>query len=189
MLDLENRLHLLGIARQTIEAALLAARFRSDDADIPVSLHEHRASFVTLKADGELRGCIGTLEPVRPLHADVAHNAYSAAFRDPRFPPLSSGEVAHLTIEISVLDKPEPINAASYRDLLEQLRPAIDGLIVEAGKQRATFLPSVWDTLPDSEDFVLHLWKKAGLRFGSWPPGIRLLRYGAQHFGESGIET
>jgi AmmeMemoRadiSam system protein A len=123
------------------------------------------------------------------LHLDVAHNAYAAAFCDPRFLPVHSGEVAQLAIEISVLDKPEPINAASYRDLLEQLRPAMDGLIVEAGRQRATFLPSVWDSLPDPEDFVLHLWKKAGLAFAAWPSGIRLLRYGAEHFAEAGMES
>ncbi|HET7649832.1 MAG TPA: AmmeMemoRadiSam system protein A [Gammaproteobacteria bacterium] len=189
MLDPENRRVLLGIARQTIEAAHPAAQLRTGDVDVPVLLHKHRASFVTLKTNGDLRGCIGTLEPVRPLHADVAHNAYAAAFRDPRFMPVTPDEVAQLEIEISVLDSPEPIEVAGYRDLLAQLRPAVDGLIVEAGRRRATFLPSVWDTLPDPEDFVSHLWKKAGLAFAAWPSGIRVLRYGAQHFAESGAGT
>lgn len=156
---------------------------------ISAALNQPRASFVTLKCDDRLRGCIGTLDPVRRLSDDVAYNARAAAFRDPRFPPLASHETPLVQIEISVLGKPEALDIASRDELLKCLRPAMDGLIVETGSRRATFLPSVWESLPEPDEFVAHLWSKAGLRPDDWPSDIRLLRYDAEHFDEHATDA
>ena len=140
------------------------------------------ASFVTLKLDGELRGCIGTIEPHRPLAADVAHNARAAAYHDPRFPPLAAHEVPRLGIEVSVLSPREPLAAASEWEALARLRPQVDGLYLEFGAMRATFLPQVWESLPDPVDFLGELRRKAGLPAGFWHPGIKLSRYTVEKF-------
>ena len=183
-LDADDRRALLHIARLTIEQALYHRRDEPAGVSGSAALNEWRASFVTLKIAGNLRGCIGTLQPLRELLDDVVHNAHAAAFRDPRFPPLAAGEVARMQIEISVLDEPEKLVAGNRDELLQSLRPGRDGLIVAAASRRATFLPSVWESLPDSGEFVTQLWKKAGLPAGSWPSDIQLLRYGVEHFHE-----
>jgi AmmeMemoRadiSam system protein B/AmmeMemoRadiSam system protein A len=128
------------------------------------ALRATRASFVTLTLNGQLRGCIGSLEAHRPLVTDVAANAYASGFRDPRFPALNAAELAQVHIHISVLSSPIPMTMASEEDLLRQLRPGVDGLILALGQRRATFLPSVWDSLPTPEVFVAHLKHKAGIR-------------------------
>jgi len=189
MLDISDRNKLFAVARYTIERALYRQANKSGDPPLSDALCERRASFVTLKADGLLRGCIGTLEPVRRLYDDVAQNAHAAAFRDPRFPPLSWREVRTIRIEISVLDIPKLLDVANYRELLAALHPGRDGLVVEAGHRRATFLPAVWESLTEPEEFIAHLWQKAGLPRGSWPPGIRLLRYATEQFEEIGTDT
>ena len=147
-------------------------------------LDEVRASFVTLKLDGALRGCIGVLEAVRPLGLDVAHNARAAAFRDPRFPPLGRAEFEPLHIEISVLSPPEPFPAADRAELLARLRPGIDGLILAEGTRRATFLPAVWESLPRPEDFLSQLFLKAGLPSGHWSDRLCFARYTTESFVE-----
>lgn len=141
------------------------------------------ASFVTLQRYDQLRGCIGKLEATRPLVEDVAENAFAAAFRDPRFPPLSEAERDGLEMDISVLSSPEAIAFASEPALLAQLQPGVDGLIIQAGQRRATFLPSVWQQLPDPESFLRHLKLKAGLpdQYGSEP--LRAWRYRTECFG------
>jgi uncharacterized protein len=184
MLDISDRRALLVIARGAIEETLHGRHAASADMVLSAAMNERRASFVTLKRDAMLRGCIGTLEPVRRLSDDVAYNAHAAAFRDPRFPPLTAPEVTGLQIEISVLGKPEAFDVASLDELLQRLRPETDGLIVASGLRRATFLPSVWESLSDPDEFVAHLWKKAGLEPGDWPTDLKLWRYEAEHFDD-----
>jgi len=145
-------------------------------------LRSHRASFVTLRRNGELRGCIGVMEAARPLVEDVANNAWSAAFRDPRFSPLKSYEVSDLSIHISVLTVPVPMEFEDEQDLLRQVRPGTDGLLLEdkACKARGTFLPAVWQTLPDRDTFWLHLKAKAGLAADYWSDTLTVMRYTTQ---------
>lgn len=160
----EQRLTLLQIARQSIHNGLENNRpLHPDMAGFEEALLEPRASFVTLHLDGELRGCIGTTEAVAPLVNSIADNAWRAAFRDPRFKPLTSEEFARLSISISVLSQPELLRFASEAELLPQLRPHVDGLIIERGMLRATFLPEVWESLPSPRDFLAQLKRKAGM--------------------------
>jgi uncharacterized protein len=143
----------------------------------PAALLHPGASFVTLKRDGQLRGCIGSLEPSRPLAADVVGNAWAAACRDPRFPVLRTHELAGLQITVSTLGPHESIRADTRDALLAVLRPGVDGLVVRSGPLRATFLPSVWEQLPEPAAFIDALWRKARLLPGSWPAKIELSRY------------
>jgi AmmeMemoRadiSam system protein A len=145
-------------------------------------LQKAGAAFVTLKLHGELRGCIGSLEAYRPLIEDVTENAYAAAFRDPRFIPLSAKEFDELEYHISVLNPPVDFPVKSEQDLLQQLRPGQDGLILEEGAHRATFLPSVWDGLLSSHDFLHHLKLKAGLPADYWSDSLRFKRYEVEEF-------
>ncbi len=147
----------------------------------PDQLVEHRASFVTLQKNGQLRGCIGTLEAHRPLVKDIAHNGWSAAFRDPRFKPVDGDELDQLEIFISILSKPEPVEFESEQDLLEQIRPGEDGLILEAAGRRGTFLPSVWESLTEKRDFLTNLKMKAGLPSHYWSDEIKVMRYTTEY--------
>jgi len=140
-------------------------------------LAEPGAAFVTLKRGGQLRGCIGSLEPRRLLAEDVARNAFAAAFEDPRFPPLGRQELADLEIHLSVLSPATPMQFRSQEDLVAQLRPGVDGLVMIEGMRRGTFLPSVWEQLPDPWQFLDHLKQKAGLPSGYWSPTLRVERY------------
>jgi len=146
-------------------------------------LREPRACFVTLEINGGLRGCIGSLQAYRPLLVDVAENAYAAAFSDPRFPPLRQDEYAGLHLDISVLQPAEPMEVRDEAELLEQLRPGLDGLILEEGGHRATFLPSVWEQLPTPGEFLAHLKRKAGLPSHYWSAGLSFSRYTTEAFG------
>jgi AmmeMemoRadiSam system protein A len=175
---------LTGIARRVIADRLgLAA---SQDGSAPQWLDAPGAAFVTLTIDGALRGCIGSLEAWRPLADDVRSNALSAAFGDPRFPPLGADEFANTAIEVSVLSAPEPFPIASRADAIARLRPGVDGVILEAGGRRGTFLPQVWEELPEPAEFLDHLARKAGLRYGYWSDEFRLWRYGVTAFTEAG---
>jgi len=149
------------------------------------ALSEKGASFVTLTEGGQLRGCIGTLSAVRALREDVDHNAVNAAFRDPRFRPLSREELDAVEVEISVLSEPEFMQFTSEADALAQLRPGVDGVIFSSGCRQATFLPQVWETLPDVHDFMAHLKRKAGLPADFWGPDVMLARYQVRKFKES----
>jgi AmmeMemoRadiSam system protein A len=148
--------------------------------DYPPALRARRASFVTLNRQGRLRGCIGHLEAGQSLVEDVAENAWSAAFRDPRFPPLGESELAGLDIHISVLSPPQPLAFGSEQDLLAQIRPGVDGLILEDGLARGTFLPAVWASVPRVDDFWRHLKHKAGLASDHWSDSLKVYRYTAE---------
>jgi hypothetical protein len=162
---------LLAIARGALERALGAPS--TGEAAPPPHAEATGACFVTLRARGELRGCIGSVEPYRPLAEDVAANARAAAFRDPRFPPLTTEELAELTIEVSVLSPLTPLEVSGEEELYAALRPGVDGLCVEAGERRALFLPQVWESLADPREFVARLEAKAGLDpAGLHPAGL-----------------
>ncbi|MDX1795198.1 MAG: AmmeMemoRadiSam system protein A [Hydrogenovibrio sp.] len=135
------------------------------------------ASFVTLHLNGQLRGCIGSLQAHRPLADDIVQNAFSAAFRDPRFAPVTAEELQGLQVEFSILTEPEPIpHCETKQALMDQLVPFEDGLILSDGMHRATFLPSVWTQLPEKEAFIDHLMHKGGMTH--WSSDMRCERYG-----------
>lgn len=173
----EQREMLLALAQESIEKGLFGERVGIDLGAYSGVLAENRASFVTLNKNHQLRGCIGSLEAYQPLVMDVASNAYSAAFRDPRFSPLVHEELAGLAIHISVLTPAEPMHFDSEASLLEQLQPHVDGLILSAGPRRGTFLPSVWESLPDAREFLNQLKRKAGLPTDYWGSDVRIERY------------
>lgn len=169
---------LLEIARRSIEHGVATRDLlRLDVKDFPAPLRERRATFVTLHRDGELRGCMGALEASRPLVSDVAHNAHAAAFRDPRFAPASAAELIDLEIHVSILSPLEPLPVADESDLLRQLRPGIDGLVLRDSTHGGTFLPSVWESLTEPAEFVRQLKRKAGLPPDSWSGDWEVLRY------------
>ncbi|MEX0775377.1 MAG: AmmeMemoRadiSam system protein A [Phycisphaeraceae bacterium] len=157
-----------------------------DPASYAPVLRTIAATFVTLHVDGQLQGCVGTLEASRPLIADVVHHAYQAAFDDPRFAPLEEHQVPQLVVHISILDPAEEMTFTDEAHLLVQLRPGIDGLILEepggllGRRRRGTFLPSVWEMLPQPAAFVAHLKRKAGLPMDHWSPRMRVWRYTTQ---------
>jgi AmmeMemoRadiSam system protein A len=156
------------------------------EPDLP-GLAEPGATFVTLTQEGQLRGCIGTLEAWRPLDKDVRANACAAAFRDPRFPPLGRAELDATRVEVSLLTQPEPLRCADEADALRQMRPGVDGLVIEYDGRRGTFLPQVWDSLPEPKDFLDHLKEKAGLPRNFWAPDVRLSRYEVRKWKEQTI--
>ena len=173
----ENQQILLKIARDAIFQGLESANSRPSTGTVPDELMEKRATFVTLTIGGHLRGCIGMLEARRPLAEDVAENARAAAFEDPRFPPLTESEFKKLEIHISVLSPPEELVFSSEEDVLRQIRPGIDGLILQDRFRRGTFLPSVWQELPEKKLFWAHLKQKAGLPPNYWSDTLRVFRY------------
>jgi AmmeMemoRadiSam system protein A len=144
------------------------------------ALRAKRASFVTLRQNGKLRGCIGTLEGDTPLVVGVAENAFKAAFRDPRFSPLGEADLPETEIHISILSPLERIEVLTEADLLAQLRPGVDGVVLQQGLQRGTFLPSVWEELPDAVEFVRQLKRKAGLPAEHWSDDLEVWRYTAE---------
>jgi len=175
---------LLGIARSAIDGS-----FSSRPAEAPARerwLQQAGATFVTLTKDGALRGCVGSLDAARPLGVDVVENALAAAYRDPRFPRLTAGEWTRCTVEVSLLSRPKPIRFADEPDLLAQIVPGEDGLIVESGERRATYLPQVWEALPSKELFLEELLKKAGLA-GTRLGRCRVSRYRVMKWAESGV--
>lgn len=182
MLTGEQGRRLLFLARAAITGRLglpATAPQREPWMDTPA------ATFVTLHQDGHLRGCIGSLEARRPLYDDVHHNALAAAFDDPRFLPLQAHELAQTDIEVSVLSPATPLDFYDERDALAQLRPGVDGIILQWGGHRATFLPQVWNDLPQPQRFLAHLKRKAGLGETFWSDDLRLSRYTVQKFSET----
>ena len=174
---------LLAIARNSIAAALgVAAPTQLPDE---AWLQPARASFVTLTQEGRLRGCIGSLEAHRPLGADVSHNACAAALSDPRFAPLAADELARTRIEVSLLSTPKQLAFADHADLIAQLQPGEDGLILECAGARGTFLPQVWESLPDPEQFIAELKRKAGLPSDVSTAKCRIQRYHVLKWKES----
>lgn len=183
-LSAPTRITLLDAARHSIRQNLddQPAAFRHRNGD-PV-LRAVRASFVTLKRRGTLRGCIGNLDAKQELLEDVMQNAKLAAYHDPRFPPLLAAEFEDLHIEISVLSASEPVTARNRDELLHALRPGTDGVTVQEGGRRATFLPAVWASLPDPREFYAQLMCKAGLSAVHWSPALRFFRYQTESFAE-----
>jgi AmmeMemoRadiSam system protein B/AmmeMemoRadiSam system protein A len=172
---------LLAIARDAIESELLEKKPPSPDA---AWLDQTGATFVTLTKDGALRGCIGSLEAERPLGEDVARNALGAAFRDPRFPALRADEWPGCRVEVSLLTPATPLQFADEEELLAQIEPGVDGLIVEADGRRGTFLPQVWEAIADKKVFVRELVKKAGLPADTRLSGCKVYRYRVAKFHE-----
>ena len=173
---------LLVRARNAIAAQLDLPR--QAEPDHP-GLQQPGATFVTLTKGGQLRGCIGSLEAHRALGDDVRANAVAAAFSDPRFPPLQSAEWPQLQVEVSLLTAATPIEFRDEADALRQLRPGIDGVIFACGGRRSTFLPQVWETLPQPREFLAHLKRKAGLAENFWAPDVKLYRYEVQKWKEN----
>lgn len=149
-------------------------------------LAEQGATFVTLHLSGQLRGCIGTIEPHRSVGEDTEANALAAAFRDPRFPALTVEEYERIDLEVSVLSPMEPVAYEDEADLLAQLRPGVDGLLLDAGWRRGTFLPQVWEQLPQPEHFLARLKAKAGFPARHWDPDWQFFRYTVRQWSETG---
>lgn len=187
-LSRQDRATLLDVARSSIQQGLRHGRALEVNPDAyPVTLRPPRATFVTLEIGGQLRGCIGVLAAYQPLVQDVAAHAYAAAFEDPRFPSLREDEFPKLEIHISVLSPPEPLHFGSEEELLAQLRPGVDGLILHFQTYRATFLPAVWEHLPEPHVFLSQLKLKAGLPLDFWSPELRAERYTAEYFGDGDV--
>jgi len=174
---------LRGVAMESIRYGLeTGGPLRPDLLGASEALQAMGAVFVTLNLHGKLRGCIGSFEAHRPLLQDVAQNAFSAAFRDHRFSPFSAGELSDLEIHISLLTPLELFPARSRGDLLRTLNPGVDGLLLEDSPHRSIFLPQVWESLPDPEDFLGELLLKAGLPRDHWSKTISFHRYGVEEF-------
>ena len=188
---LEQGRVLIQLARQTLQQRLGQPIAESDRAVLVQALKDpafqrHHGTFVTLKKRGQLRGCIGSLTAAEPIKEDVRHNAQNAAFHDPRFGPLTQGELGQVEIEVSILSPPTRLDYIDGQDLLTQLRPGIDGVIIRKGAASATFLPQVWEQLPGRTDFLAHLCQKAGLSSNAWQSGkLEVKTYQVQYFEES----
>ncbi len=181
----EQRKRLLGIARESIEKYLECGEVIEPETD-DLKLREDRGVFVTLEKHGQLRGCIGHLEAVQPLYLDVRDNAINAAFEDPRFPPVEEDELPKIEIEISVLSKPELIKAGKPEEYLEKIKAGTDGIILEYKGRGATYLPQVWEQIPDKRAFMESLCNKAGLPGGAWKEkGAKIKRYFVEAFKDS----
>jgi len=173
---------LLDVARGAIARELGRSHPANEEGEW---LWEPGASFVTLKQDERLRGCIGTLKAHRPLIEDVKSNARNAAFHDPRFPPLPASELERTTIEVSLLSPLERIIGETEAEALAQLRPGIDGVVFEYGYHQSTYLPQVWDDLPDPHEFLATLKQKAGLPPDFWDVNVKLARYTVSKWSEN----
>lgn len=179
-----ERRRLLDLAWDSIRHGLAeGSPSRPDVGGFRGRLQEPGAAFVTLHRLGALRGCVGHLEAIQPLVLDVADNAFAAAFRDPRFQPLAGPELEGLDLTISVLSAPVPVQFRDEPDLLRQLRPGEDGVILEDKGRRGTFLPAVWEGLPKPELFLAELKRKAGLPATYWSATLRVSRYRTETFG------
>lgn len=187
-LSRQDRATLLDVARSSIQHGLRhGCALVVEPETYADTLRPPRATFVTLEISGQLRGCIGALAASQPLVQDVAAHAYAAAFEDPRFPALREDEFPKLDLHISVLSPPEPLYFSSEEELLAQLRPGVDGLIIHFQTYRATFLPAVWEHLPDPHVFLSQLKLKAGLPLDFWSPELRAEHYTAEYFGDADV--
>lgn len=178
---------LLELARAALTAAVNGAWPPSlNPACLPTAVQQPACCFVTLTRAGQLRGCVGGLEPELPLYADVSRRAAQAALNDQRFAPVEPGEVPEIEIEISVLTPPVPLDYAGADDLVEKLRPGVDGVVLSDGRRRATFLPQVWAKLPRPEAFLGHLCDKLGTAPNAWKRGrLAVAVYRVVEFCES----
>jgi uncharacterized protein len=184
--DSEKR-KLLGLAREALEHAVSGRKPPAlDQNELTPNLTEAGASFVTLMINGELRGCIGALEAYQPLAEDVREHAAAAALEDPRFPPVDQGELSRIRLEISRLTAPQPLEYSSADDLIKKLKPHVDGVILRNGRRRATFLPQVWEKIPDPVEFLERLCQKMGMHATAWRTiPMDVLVYQVEDFGET----
>jgi len=183
--SVEHRREMLDLARSAIRHGLEHHRPLPLQLHVlPAPLQQVRATFVTLTRDGSLRGCVGSLEPQRPLAEDLVRNAFDTAFADPRFLPVAPAELTALNVEISVLSPLRTLAVESEAQLLDLIRPFEDGLVLDDGQRRATFLPKVWDSLKEPVAFVAELKRKAGMPADYWPESLRVLRYRTETFCE-----
>ena len=181
-----DRALLLSIAKRSLEHGLAhGTHLTVSPDDYPPALQSQRATFVTLKMQGELRGCIGGLEPQWPLVEDVARHAFAAGFHDPRFPPLSKTECQSVALHIAVLSPRKPLDFSDEAELIASLRPGIDGLVIARGSRRATFLPAVWESLRDPAQFLAELKRKAGIPPASAPERAEI--YHTESFGDDPV--
>lgn len=177
--------YLLSVARQTIEEKLTGKEGQGHKTIQSPKFHEKRGTFVTLTKNGALRGCIGHIIPQESMIEGIRENSINAAFRDPRFSPVSEAEWKRVQVEISILTDPTPLDYTDEVDLLNRLRPGIDGLIIKKGFHQATFLPQVWEQLPDKKEFLGRLCLKAGLNEDAWKHDkLEVLVYQVQAFEE-----
>ena len=184
-LSLPQQKELLRLARKTIaDSCRQGLPPGTPEGDFPPIFYEQRATFVTLQKQDKLRGCIGSLQVRRTLIEDIIHNAFAAAFRDSRFQPVSTAELTEIDIEISILSPLSEMNISSEDDLLQQLIPGQDGLVIENSFYRATFLPQVWEQLPTAQQFLQHLKQKAGISPDIWPDDMKCSRYTCFKFQE-----
>ncbi len=175
---------MLSRARESISHGLHYGSRRTVDHDgVDHHLLNHAASFVTLTIDDQLRGCIGSLTATEPLIDNIEYNAYSASFEDPRFNSLTQTEIQKLKIHIAILGQTEPLKFHSENNLLQQLRPGVDGIVLSDGNRKATFLPSVWGHLEQPKEFVEQLKVKAGLSKDYWSHTITFERYTVESVG------
>lgn len=186
----EQGQRLVQVARRTIAAKLdtldEASKVVPDKDLADPAFREKRGTFVTLKTKGQLRGCMGCLTPSETILEGIQRNAINAAFNDPRFPALTLIELDQAAIDISILTNPRELEYSEGSDLLEKLRPNIDGVIINKGLARATFLPQVWEQLPRPQDFLAHLCRKAGLSPDEWKRGgLGVSIYQVQYFHEN----
>jgi AmmeMemoRadiSam system protein A len=175
---------LLVMARNAIGGRFGIAAQAIPTVDDPAALNAAGATFVTLTRNGRLRGCIGSLQAHRPLGRDVAENALAAAFLDRRFSPLTVDELPLTRVEVSLLSPATPLPARSEAEALSRLHPGIDGVILICGRQRSTFLPQVWEQLPEAPQFLAQLKLKAGLPADFWSDQVRLERYSVEKWSE-----
>lgn len=177
---------LLGLARSTLERGVRGQELPDVDLEhLTPHLRQAGASFITLTVHGNLRGCIGALEPYQPLAQDVREHALAAALEDPRFPPVTPSELERIEIEISRLTVPRMLEYRDEADLLGRLRPKIDGVILRDGTRRATFLPQVWDKIPDKAEFLDNLCAKMGAPADTWRrKHLEVLTYQVEEFHE-----
>lgn len=177
--------YLLSLARRTIESKLSGKEPPAEENDLPDKFFKKRGAFVTLNIHGSLRGCIGHIVPHEPLIDCIKINSLNAAFEDPRFRPLSKKEFEDIEIEISILTEPRQLEYSGADDLLEKLRPGTDGVIIKKNHYQSTFLPQVWEQLPDKKEFLSHLCLKAGMNAGEWKKGdLSVYTYQVQAFEE-----
>ena len=181
----EDRESLLKLARSVIESELISGARIKRPTNVSPPLKEKRGCFVTLHKGGVLRGCIGTIEPVRSLVSNVEENAINAAFKDPRFPPLAINEIEAVDIEVSVLTVPKILEFKDAEDLKQKLKPGVHGVILSRDWRGATFLPQVWQQLPDKEVFLENLCHKGGMERSAWKDKNTTVKvYEAEYFSE-----
>ena len=184
MMNQENRLLLLKLARHVLENKLLSKEHDIKKYEIP-EFGENRGLFVTLMKNGNLRGCIGRIDPTNTIYQHVIQLSKSAAFEDHRFQPVQVKELSQIIIEISLLSVPQVIEGKDNAEKVSQIRPYVDGVILQSGSHRSTFLPQVWDSLSDRDKFMGELCRKAGLAYDYWQQEtIELSCYQVEHFQE-----